>query len=194
NLPAQMKPPPGAVPDSFAIRFVYEKGGKTFEFAPENLPADFTTYKFVDRKQTLIRKGNADAPIKGFALTNSERDSVTGIAIDATETVLARKKAILLFAQTFSDTAWVDRSKALIQAAQKKNLPVYVVSPNWEVAQEAFEKAGISGVQFYNTDFTIVRTVARTNPTLLYLEQGTVEKKWSKQELRQAAEFVSSLN
>ncbi|MBK5270634.1 MAG: DoxX family membrane protein, partial [Bacteroidia bacterium] len=40
NITEKMKLPAGARPDSFAIRFVYEKGGKQFEFSPTELPDD----------------------------------------------------------------------------------------------------------------------------------------------------------
>lgn len=192
HLPTQMKPPPGSVPDSFAIRFVYEKGGKQYEFAPENLPADFTTYKFIDRKQSLIRKGNADAPIKGFTLTNEAKDSVTGNTVDATTLVLTEPRSLLLFALDFSDSAWISEAKPLIVNAAKSHIPVYVVSPNIAEAQTAFARAGVQDVHFFTTDFTVVRTVARTNPTVLLLKQGTVAKKWSRNELTEAADSVSS--
>jgi hypothetical protein len=52
-----MKPPPGSVPDSIATVFIYEKNGKKFEFT--ELPADLETYKFKDRVDRLVRKGNA---------------------------------------------------------------------------------------------------------------------------------------
>lgn len=191
-LPAQMKPPPGAVPDSFAIRFVYEKGGKTFEFAPEDLPADFNTYKFVDRKQSLVRKGNAEAPIRGFTLTNEEKDSLSGNAVDATNSILAAPKAILLFSTNVANGSWIQEAKPMVEAARKKSIPVYVISPSFTEAQQAFTKAGIPGAKFYNTDFTLVRTVARTNPTILYLENGTVRQKWSKSGLSTAASFIES--
>ncbi|HEU4902012.1 MAG TPA: DoxX family protein, partial [Flavisolibacter sp.] len=192
HLPTQMKPPPGSVPDSFAIRFVYEKGGKQYEFAPENLPADFTTYKFIDRKQSLIRKGNADAPIKGFTLTNEAKDSVTGNTVDATTLVLTEPRSLLLFALDFSDSTWISEAKPLIVNAAKSHIPVYVVSPNIAEAQTAFARAGVQDVHFFTTDFTVVRTVARTNPTVLLLKQGTVAKKWSRNELTEAADSVSS--
>jgi uncharacterized membrane protein YphA (DoxX/SURF4 family) len=191
-LPAQMKPPPGSVPDSFAIRFVYEKGGKQFEFAPENLPADFTTYKFIDRKQTLVRKGNADAAIKGFTLTNDAKDEMTGNTIDSAEIILAQPQALLLFVRDFNDAGWLSDAKAAIAAAGQKSIPVAVVSANYSEAQKAFTNAGVSGLQFFNTDFTVVRTVARTNPTLLLLQKGTVVKKWSRLELDKAGAYLSS--
>ncbi|HEV7331098.1 MAG TPA: BT_3928 family protein [Flavisolibacter sp.] len=191
HLPAQMKPPPGAVPDSFAIRFIYEKGGKQYEFAPESLPDDFTTYTFIDRKQTLVRKGNADAPIKGFTLTNDARDSITGNTVDYTEEMLSAPRAILVFALQFDDPQWITELKPLLQAAAKQGVPVAVASSNFTQAQAAFEKAGATGARFYNTDFTIVRTVARTNPTVLYLENGTVVKKWSANQLSDSADWIS---
>lgn len=187
-----MKPPPGAVPDSFAIRFVYEKGGKQFEFAPENLPADFTTYKFVDRKQTLVRKGNADAPIKGFTLTGSSKDSITGNAIDSTEIVLSQPHAIMIFALDFKDSSWISELKPLLANAASNNTPVYVVSPDIAEAESAFAKTGMQGVKFFNTDFTIVRTEARTNPTLLLLQNGTVINKWSRNEIDKATTAILS--
>jgi uncharacterized membrane protein YphA (DoxX/SURF4 family) len=191
NLTAQMKPPPGAVPDSFAIRFIYEKEGKQYEFAPESLPDDFTTYKFIDRKQTLVRKGNADAPIKGFTLTNEAKDSITGNTMDYTSELLSAPRAVLIFALHFDNPEWVNETKPLIQAATKQGIPVAVASSNFTSAKETFENAAGTGVQFYNTDFTIVRTVARTNPTILYLENGTVVKKWSENDLSESAAWFS---
>jgi uncharacterized membrane protein YphA (DoxX/SURF4 family) len=141
HLPAQMKPPPGAVQDSFAIRFVYEKEGKQYEFAPEDLPADFDTYKFIDRKQTLVRKGNADAPIKGFTLTNDSRNEMTGNMINFADTVLAQPKALLLFALDFNRPVWIEDAKAVIANAMNAGIPVYVVSSNYAEAEKAFAAA-----------------------------------------------------
>jgi hypothetical protein len=63
---------------------------KPFEFSPENLPADLATYKFVERTDKLIRKGNAEPAIKGFALS--------GITdVDSTNVVLQQKQALLYF-------------------------------------------------------------------------------------------------
>jgi len=50
----------------------------------------------------------------------------------------------------------------------------------------------VQGVQFFNTDFTVVRTVARTNPTILLLHNGTVVQKWSRNEIDKAAKAISS--
>ena len=191
NIAENMKPPPGAVPDSFAIRFIYEKGGKQYEFAPENLPADFTTYKFIDRRQTLVRKGNAEATIKGFSLTGSVKDSISGNIIDSTQIILSQPKALLIFLLEFDNASWVTQTNKLLRSAREKAIPVYVVSPNLTEAETLFQ--GTSNVQFFNTDFTVVRTVARTNPTILLLKSGTIEKKWSEKEINKAADYITTM-
>src|SRR5687768_12697213 len=48
NIPENMKIPPGAIPDSTVITFVYEKGGKEVQFTAAEFPDDFdeSIYKF----------------------------------------------------------------------------------------------------------------------------------------------------
>lgn len=185
NIAQQMQPPPGSVPDSFAIRFVYEKEGKRYEFAPESLPADFNTYKFIDRKDQLIRKGNAEPAIKGFALTGTNGE-------DSTQLVLAQPVALLVFAQHLQSAKWVDDLNKVVKAAQSKNIPVYMASQSLPDAMALFEKHGVSGVQFFNCDFTVVRTAARTDPTVYLLKQGVIQKKYSSEQLEEAAKDLSS--
>ncbi|HEY0356140.1 MAG TPA: MauE/DoxX family redox-associated membrane protein, partial [Flavisolibacter sp.] len=60
NITEQMKQPPGSYGDSTAIRFIYEKDGKRYEWDWTELPADYETYTYVDRIDKLVRKGNAD--------------------------------------------------------------------------------------------------------------------------------------
>ena len=185
DITTQMKPPPGSVPDSFAIRFIYEKGGKQFEFAPENLPADFATYKFIDRKDKLVRKGNAEPAIKSFALTGTTGE-------DSTQAVLAQPQAILVFAQDFKKAAWLDDFKKMAELARTKGVPLYVATQALNDAEAVFRQKGITGVQVFNCDFTVVRTAARTEPTILFIAKGTVQEKFSKREFDKATRYMTS--
>jgi uncharacterized membrane protein YphA (DoxX/SURF4 family) len=173
NISQQMKPPPGSTPDSFAMRFIYEKEGKRFEFAPEELPADFDTYTFVDRKDKLVRKGNAEPAIKNFSLTG-----MTGE--DSTAVVLSQPLALMVFAQELETPSWTQSLKNLSAEADKNNIPLYLVSPSSVAAFRVFSPEIPSGIQYFNSDFTIVRTAARTEPTIYLLKQGTIIGKYSK--------------
>ncbi|MFL5809493.1 MAG: BT_3928 family protein [Flavisolibacter sp.] len=171
NIAEQMKPPPGAVPDSIAIRFIYEKGGKRFEFAPDNLPSDFETYTYIDRIDKLVRKGNADPRIKGFALTDSAGN-------DLTAQVLSEPSAVVVFALDKSGSSdWVDQFRKIVTAAKEKNIPVYFATSNPEIFSKYLREEMVD-IPVLSCDFTVIRTAARTNPTLYILHAGTIEAKY----------------
>ncbi len=172
NIAAGMKPPSNAVPDSIAIIFVYEKGGKNFEFSAQNLPADLASYTFKERRDKLVRKGNADAAIHGFALS--------GVSdIDSTSFVLQQPQAILYFYETESDVdaAVQENLRAVTAAAAQKNIPVFVLTTSLKTVAAAF--APKPNLYFFKIDFTAFRTAARTNPCIYFLQQGTIIDKQS---------------
>jgi len=170
----QLKPPPGSVTDSFAIRFIYEKNGQRYEFSPTELPADFKTYKFVERIDKQVRKGNAEPPLKGFSLKGSTGE-------DSTDIILNMPKVVLVFITDLSKISEKETGKlaGLARESWRKNVPFYLVTGSVENTIKKFREAGLEGVPVFNFDFTALRTAARSNPTLYLLNQGTVENKWS---------------
>jgi hypothetical protein len=181
NIPEKMKIPAGAVPDSVALRFIYEKGGKKYEFSPENFPPDLGSYKFIDRTDKLIRKGNAEAPIKGFTLNAGNMDS--------TEIVLSQPASLLLFCLSLDGaSSWMKDIKEVHAVAKARQIPLYIVTaaPLQQISA-ALISNGLGDVQAFNTDNTVVRTATRTNPTLYYLEKGTIISKYSRMNIKDAA-------
>jgi len=156
------------------------------------LPADFNTYKFIDRKDKLIRKGNAEPAIKGFSLTGISKDSITGNSIDSTQIVLSQPKAVLVFMQNFQSPGWIDNFKKIADEVKAKSLPLYIASPSAIDALNLFEKANISNAQSFNCDFTVVRTAARTDPTIYILKNGTIVNKYSRNQFDNAMKDLSS--
>ncbi len=181
NISEKMKPPPGSLPDSFAIRFIYERNGKQFEFSPDELPADLNTYTFKDRVDKLIRKGNAEPAIKGFSLRTSSGN-------DTTDSILSDPYCFLLFCEDFSTPVrnWKKEFEQLRKAVDKKNIPIYIVTASVNEAVIAFQNTPFSDLPVFECDFTIIRTAARTNPCLYLLKQGTVINKWPYKRIKKA--------
>jgi hypothetical protein len=173
-----MKIPANATPDSFAIRFVYKKEGKQFEFSPENLPADLATYEYVDRTDKLIRKGNAEPPIKGFSLSNTNNE-------DSTAAVLAKPLAVLYFIDGQKPVAQKRREvfAAVYNTALQKGIPIYVVTNGMENVSKAFYGPDFPQTSFFKIDYTAFKTAARTNPTIYLLKKGVIQNKWSGRQL-----------
>ena len=174
NIREKMKIPAGALPDSFAIRFVYEKDGKSLEFAPEELPADLGTYKYKSRVDKLVRKGNAEPPIKGFTLSGITES-------DSTDVVLSQPQAILLFCEDFSKpiSTWKEEFAGLYAEAKAKNIPVYAITGRKDEAQRQFASTKFNDIQVFTCDNTAIRTAARTNPCIYLLKEGTIVDKQS---------------
>ncbi|HEX6333828.1 MAG TPA: hypothetical protein VFZ78_06360, partial [Flavisolibacter sp.] len=147
------------------------------------LPADFDTYKYIDRIDKLVRKGNADPPIKGFSLTGPSN-------VDSTPVILEQPAAVLVFTQNDFDKGWVDDFRELVSAADTRKIPVYVASQKRDETESRLGSFG--NVQFFNCDFTVVRTAARTDPTIYLLKKGHVVDKFSDNHAGEAAAAVRS--
>ncbi|MGZ5287742.1 MAG: BT_3928 family protein, partial [Flavisolibacter sp.] len=167
NISEKMKQPPGSYGDSTAIRYIYEKDGKRYEWDWTELPADFETYTYIDRIDKLVRKGNAEPPIKNFSLTGAEvTDSVSGEKNrnDSTLQVLEQPFAIIGFGLgKAAEKSWLEDFREVIQMASRKNIPVYFATNERERLIRFFKDNGIS-VQVFALDFTNIRTAARTQP------------------------------
>ncbi len=189
NIAEGMKIPPTAVPDSFAIRFVYQKEGKQYEFSPEGLPADLDTYQFVERQDKLVRKGNAEPAIKGFALSGPSNE-------DSTQVVLTQPYAVLYFHEgkgAISESDKANFQAVYQQAFQQCQIPVYVITTALENAIQQFDASTLPGAAFFKVDYTAFRTAARTNPCIYLLQQGTVVDKWSGKESGEAIASIKAI-
>ncbi|HXB45594.1 MAG TPA: BT_3928 family protein, partial [Puia sp.] len=118
NIPDQMKPPPGAVPDSTVISFVYKQNGQQIEFTADKFPKDFdSNYKFIKRYDKLIRKGNAEPSIKDFTL-------ITLSGNDSTQALLQQKGyKIFLFVKEMTETnpTWNKELNVILTFAKSKH-------------------------------------------------------------------------
>lgn len=171
HLLEQMKTPPGAISDSFAITFKYKKAGKVVEFDANRFPADFdSSYTYVDRYDKLIRKGNAIPKITDFALKSAE-------GVDETQTILQQQgQYVLVLFKSFEH--WSKRQEgfmAILNAAEQKGLTLMVATPAAAAAGKVLPK----GVPIYELDAVVEKTAARTDPTYFLMEGDLVVEKES---------------
>jgi uncharacterized membrane protein YphA (DoxX/SURF4 family) len=191
DLPEKMKAPAGAVPDSSVITLVYEKNGKRVEFGANAFPADFdASYHFLNRYDRVVRKGNAEPPIKDFILS-------TGPGTDTTEAVLTAKGyKLFLFIKEFKDESpyWNKAFSVILTMAKSKRIPVMLITGDYDNLEPWTVRQGISGdVTVLKCDATAIKTAARANPTLYLLKTGRVLYKWSYADFESALPIVNEL-
>jgi uncharacterized membrane protein YphA (DoxX/SURF4 family) len=190
NIPEKMKNPPGSIPDSTVITFVYEKSGKQVEFTADKFPADYdeSTYKFVKRYDKVVRKGNASPPIKDFSLE-------TFYSNDTTQALLTEDRyQLYLFLKNGYDTGeWTGVLSMVMQAAEQKHVPGFIVSNiQIETLRNKPPDAFYAFIPL-RCDATAIKTAARANPTLFLIKNGTILNKWSYADLEQALLVVNNL-
>jgi uncharacterized membrane protein YphA (DoxX/SURF4 family) len=190
NILEKMKPPPGAIPDSTVIQFVYKKNDKVLEFSADNLPADLdSTYQFVKRYDKIVRKGNTEAEIKDFSLISES-------GTDSTVQILDKPGYLLmLISKNFPNPNphWNKQFILLYTLARSKNIPMIVVSSNKPEAA-AWMSANNLIFPLLGCDATAVKTAARVDPTLYLLKKGTILDKWSYANLNMAMPEVAELS
>jgi len=189
NIPDQMKPPPGAIPDSTVITMVYEKAGKRVEFDATHFPADFSdSYHFVSRYDKLVRKGNAEPAIKDFVLTADDGTDTTDAVLDA------KGFKLFEFVQNVNDYTATREFSIILTMAKAKNIPLYIITSDYDNVMSRITAIGIAAsVIVLKCDATAIKTAARANPTLLLLKRGIILGKWSYADFDHALPGISSL-
>jgi hypothetical protein len=186
-----MKTPPGAIPDSTVISFIYEKNGKKTEFTADKFPADFDdSYTFLRRYDKVMRKGNAEPAIKDFVL-------ITAAGTDTAQELLHKKGyKLLLFTKGFSEDSplWNREFNIILTMARSKQVPVWFITGDYDKVNSWVEKQGIGPyTTVLKSDATAIKTAARANPTLYLLKQGVVLNKWSYADFERALPEINAL-
>ncbi|MFN5884266.1 MAG: BT_3928 family protein [Bacteroidota bacterium] len=170
-----MEIPEGAPRDEYEMIFIYEKGGQQLEFTAANLPADLDTYKFIDRKDKLIKEGYKPA-IFDFKLYNDA-------GIDYTDSLLADKqnyKLILVQKSVFEGRKGIESQiAALADNWQKSGLTFWALSATAPEQVEDYRHEHQLAFPYYLMDATPIKSMVRSNPGLILLKGNTVIKKWS---------------
>jgi len=178
NISEGMQIPPGALPDSTVINFVYQHNGQEVEFDAEHFPADFndSAYTFLRRYDKLIREGNAKPPIKDFVI-------ISPSGIDTTAPILNdAEDQLILFARTLDNkqAKWVKDVSEIAKVLGTSGF--FVVTSDAENMTAILKQNNIT-LPVMKGDLVSIKTAARTNPTLFHLRQGQILAKYGRKDI-----------
>ncbi len=177
NIMELRKMPADAVADKFEYKFVYEKEGKKQEFAMSNLPD--STWKFVDRKQTLVAKGKNNEPkIKDFDLKTEDGTDIT------TDILLQPGEYYLVFIKTFEglsqEDKWFSQLITILTKTKASGKKLFIITGQPDAARQFFTTGRDKfDVSILSCDVTAIKTAARAIPTLYKMNGPVVVEKWS---------------
>ena len=172
SIPAGMQLPPNAITDSVVMLFLYEKDGKQLELTMDKLKEIDSTYKFIDRKDKVIREGDKP-PIHDFTITSTD-------GTDVTADVLQMENVFLLVAYDInkSDKSVQGQVNDFVSLCQKAGVEFIGLTSSAPKEVESFRHEHNSGFEYYFTDGTTLKTMIRSNPGLMLLKKGKVEGMW----------------
>ena len=172
SIPEGMKLPPNAIKDSVVMVFIYEKDGKQLELNMDQLTTIDDTYKFIDRKDKVIVEG--DKPkIHDFTI-----NAVDGS--DITEDVLKQPSVFLLVAYDInkSDEGIQSQVNDFVTLCQKAGVEFIGLTSSAPKEVDDFRHKHNSTFDYYFTDGTTLKTIVRSNPGLVLLQNGVVKGMW----------------
>jgi len=170
NIKELMEIPEGAPAPVYKTTFIYEKDGVQKEFSIDNFPADDTTWKFIDQKSVLVKKGY-EPPIHGFSIVTIDN-------IDITDKVLNSSNFTLLMISPKLEKAKPERLEKGFQTGRKcldNNIDFYILTASSSDKIKEYN----NGLQFCLMDEITLKTMVRSNPGYIMLRDGTITGKWS---------------
>ena len=183
NIPELMTIPPGAIPDKYETIFIYEKDGEEKEFPADQIPWQDTTWHYVDRRDKLVQKGNAQPKIKDFVIADFQGN-------DSTDFILDQQGYVFLFMvkqTTEAGEGWAAKIQHLQTDCARFGIRLYGVTASAESQVAGFRQQNGLHFPFLQMDGTAIKTAARSNPCLILLKQGVIKGKWHFHDMPQGA-------
>jgi len=162
--------PEDAPADIYETTFIYEKEGDRKEFTIDNYPANDTSWKFIDQKSVLIKKG-FEPPIHDFSITGAEGD-------DMTQQVLTNPGYTLLMITKKLQEASTENLASGFELGRfclSNGIDFLILTSSGSDESKSYD----NGLKFCSTDETTLKTMIRSNPGYILLKDGTIIGKWS---------------
>jgi uncharacterized membrane protein YphA (DoxX/SURF4 family) len=169
-IPEKMVIPDNVSSDEYMTTFIYEKNGVEKEFTVENYPAEDTTWKFVDQKSVLIKKGY-EPPIHDFSITTLNDENLTQEVLNNpgyTFFMISKKLEE-------ADKEKLLKGFELGYNCMKNQIDFYILTASSSDELSSFANE----LQFCLMDETTLKTIVRANPGYVLLKNGTIMGKWS---------------
>ncbi len=164
NLPRLMK-----APEAARYRYTFTRGSETKTF--DQFPAD-PAWKY--QSMVLLNPAESRPTITDFAVYDLDGN-------DVTPQVLTGNKLVLIVQNSNkADRDRFEAINALLAAAEKsrKHIGVLAITSTNPAKFDAFRHDVNLAVPYYTADATVLKSMVRSNPGLMVLQNGTVLAKY----------------
>ncbi|MDR1344547.1 MAG: DoxX family protein [Tannerellaceae bacterium] len=185
NIPEQMAIPEGAPVDEYRYSFVYEKDGVKKTFSLEDYPQNDPSWTFVESHTELLKKGYTP-PIAAFNIFDPEGNDVTDLILEH------EGEVFLLIAAHIEDAndECAGNISNLYDYAERHGIPFYCVTGSSAEAAEDWIAHTGAEYPFLEADETLLKTIIRSNPGLVLIDNGTILRKWHYNDMPEEEDII----
>ena len=184
-----MSIPDGAEQPEYETTFILEKGGVRQEFDVDNYPYNDSTWVFIDSKTKVIREGY-QPPIKDFVLQNAQGDVVNDRILNSFQPV------ILVVAPKLEEMekGAIDKLMKLSHFCLQHNIQAYLATSSLQSDIDRFDQREQIGITYLTGDETMLKTILRSNPGFLIIQNGTIVGKYNLNNLPSEEKLLNPLS
>ncbi len=176
NIRQMMELPKGErKSDSTVMVYLYKKGNQVDSFVYPNLPKD-QSWQYVNRIDKVIVPA-WKSKIHDFGITTREDDQ-----INVTDSLLHGKGYYILIVSSHLEKAHKNSwsyIKTMASEAKKNGINVFAVTSTSLADADLFAGEMQLPFRFNNGDETLLKTIVRSNPGIMFWHDGTILSKWS---------------
>ena len=174
NIPSLMKPACNPV-----YKYIMTKDGQTVDF--DKYPTD-TTYQF--KEMILTNPDCATPKITDYSVWNDEGDYTQ-------ETFKGKKLIIIILHSSKADLGSLEKIKTLAKSLEGTNITPIIITGTDKDTFEEFRHANNIAIPYYFADGVVIKTIIRSNPGIMYLDNGTVKGKWHHNDTPSKEQLIS---
>ena len=156
----------------FEVTIVYEKDGETLELGIDDDDPD-STWTYVETRRKQI-SGASQQIINDFYIEYDDEDVASDVLANEGSTLLLCAPDL----QT-ADESIMDKINDLYDYAQANDIMFLCLTASDEQSRIRWADYTGAEYEFYTSDERTLKTMVRSNPGLILLQDGKVIKKWS---------------
>lgn len=186
DIKASMSIPEDAPMTEYKTTFILEKDGVRKEFDENNYPYEDSTWVFIDSKSEVVSEGYVP-PIADFSFVTPEGEDMSDALLNNPNPVFVAISPKL----NKADKSQMAKLGHQFELAQKNGFDFFVATSSSSSDFIAADSLAGFALDYLQADETMLKTIVRSNPGLIVMQNGVIVAKYNLDHVPFDAEMAS---